>query len=169
MERLRIIWLMECFQIPKRRLEDTLGVSRPSVGRWLKALEKGSLGKRYQPKEPVNKTPKEIAQLIWGISQQNPMWGKERIAMTLWGLGVFGAVSTVRTILHRPRPRRSSPEVAAAEGLKAGPRQIVARYRTHLFIGRRDLAFGMVLPSTAVRGHCPAHVSRRQAPPWLSR
>jgi hypothetical protein len=37
MERLRIIWLMEYFQIPQRRLRDTLGVSRSSVRRWLKA------------------------------------------------------------------------------------------------------------------------------------
>ena len=39
LERLRIIWLMEYFQIPRRRLKDTLGVSRSSVGRWLKAFE----------------------------------------------------------------------------------------------------------------------------------
>jgi len=41
MERLRIIWLMEYFQIPQRRLENTLGVSRSSVRRWLKAFERG--------------------------------------------------------------------------------------------------------------------------------
>jgi hypothetical protein len=35
MERLRIIWLMEYFEIPQRRLEQTLGVSRSSVRRWL--------------------------------------------------------------------------------------------------------------------------------------
>ena len=133
MERIRIIWLMEYFQIPGRRLRETLGVSRSSVWRWLKGFEEGKLGKRNEPKEPVNKTPREIAELIWGIFQQNPMWGKERIAMTLWGLGVFIAASTVRNILLRPRPRGSSPEVAAAEGLKAGPRQIVARYPNHVW------------------------------------
>jgi transposase InsO family protein len=133
MERLRIIWLMEYFQIPQRRLENTLGVSRSSVRRWLKAFEMGSLGRRYEPKEPVNKTPREIAELIWGIFQQNPMWGKERIALALWGLGVFIAASTLRNILRRPRPRRSSPEVAAAEGLEASPRQVVARYPNHVW------------------------------------
>jgi len=121
------------FQIPQRRLENTLGVSRSSVRRWLKGFAQGGLGKRNEPKEPVNKTPREIAELIWGIFQQNPMWGKERIAMTLWGLGVFIAASTVRNILLRPRPRRSSPEVAAAEGLKASPRQIMARYPNHVW------------------------------------
>jgi len=133
MERLRIIWLMQYFQIPGRRLQETLGVSRSSVRRWLKRFEEGKLGKGNEPKEPVNKTPREIAQLIWGIFQQNPIRGKERIAMTLWGLGVFVAASTVRNILLRPRPRRSSPEVAAAEGLKASSRQIVARYPNHVW------------------------------------
>jgi len=60
MERLRIIWLMEYFQIPQRRLEQTLGVFRSSVRRWLKGFEQGKLGKRSEPQEPVNKTPREI-------------------------------------------------------------------------------------------------------------
>jgi transposase len=133
MERIRFIWLMEYFQIPQRRLENTLGVSRSSVRRWLKAFDRGSLGKRHQPKEPVNKTPRETAELIWGSFQQDPMWGKERIAMTLWGLGVFIGASTVRNILRRPRPRRSSPEVAVAERFNASPRQAVARYPNHVW------------------------------------
>jgi transposase InsO family protein len=134
MERLRIIWLMEYFQIPHRRLENTLGVSRSSVRRWLKSFERGGLGRRYEPKEPVNKTPREIAQLVWEIFQQNPMWGKERIAMTLWGLGVFIAASTVRNLLLRPRPRPDgAPVTAAMKPDKRKPRQIVARYPNHVW------------------------------------
>jgi hypothetical protein len=44
MERLRIIWLMQYFQIPGRRLKETLGVSRSSVRRWLKGFQEGELG-----------------------------------------------------------------------------------------------------------------------------
>ena len=132
MERLRIIWLMQYFEIPGRRLKETLGVSRSSVRRWLKGSEKGKLGKGNEPKEPVNKTPREIAELIWEIFRQNPLWGRHRTAMVLWGLGVFVAASTVRNILLRPRPPRSSPEPAAVkEGAK--PRQIVARYPNHVW------------------------------------
>ena len=50
MERLRIIRLMEYFQIPQRRLKDTLQVSRSSVRRWLKGFEEGKLGKGNEPK-----------------------------------------------------------------------------------------------------------------------
>jgi len=50
-ERLRILWLMEYFQIPQRRLRRTLGVSRASVHRWIKALQDGRLDKRQQPAE----------------------------------------------------------------------------------------------------------------------
>ena len=89
MERLRIIWLMEYFQIPGWRLQETLGVSRSSVRRWLKGFEEGKLGKGNEPKEPVNKTPREIAELSWEIFARNPLWGRYRIAMTLWGLEVF--------------------------------------------------------------------------------
>ena len=140
MERLRIIWLMEYFQIPQRRLRDTLGVSRSSVRRWLKGFEKGKLGKRNEPKEPVNKTPREIAELIWEIFRRNPLWGRHRIAMTLWGLGVFIAASTVRNILLRPRPPEWSPEPAARKG-EAKPRQIVARYPNHVWSVDRTKAW----------------------------
>jgi len=132
MERLRIIWLMQYFQIPGRRLQERLGVSRSSVQRWLKGFEEGKLGKRSEPKEPVNKTPREIAELIWEIFRQNPLWGRHRTAMVLWGLGVFVAASTVRNILLRPRPPRSSPEPVAVKE-EAKPRQIVARYPNHVW------------------------------------
>jgi transposase InsO family protein len=134
MERLRIIWLMQYFQIPGRRLKETLGVSRSSVRRWLKAFQEGKLGKGNEPKEPVNKTPREIAQLIWEIFRQNPLWGRHRTAMVLWGLGVFVAASTVRNILLRPRPRpEGTPVTAAVKPDKKKPRQIVARYPNHVW------------------------------------
>jgi len=134
MERLRIIWLMEYFQIPGRRLRETLSVSRSSVRRWLKGFEEGKLGRCNEPKEPVNKTPRVIAQLIWEIFRQNPLWGRHRIAMVLWGLGVFVAASTVRNILLRPRPRpEGTPVTAAMKPDKRKPRQIVARYPNHVW------------------------------------
>ena len=133
MERLRIIWLMEYFQIAQRRLRDLLGVSRSSVRRWLKGFQEGKLGKRNEPRAPVNKTPREIADLIWQIFRQNPLWGRHRIAMTLWGLGVFVAASTVRDMLRRPRPKGSAPQAARAHAAESKPRQIVARYPNHVW------------------------------------
>jgi len=132
-ERLRILWLMEYFQIPQRRLRRTLGVSRASVHRWIKALQDGSVGKRQALRQPANKTPHEIAELIWEIFRQNPMWGRHRIAMTVWGLRVFIAASTVRNILQRARPTRASAHVAVVEKAKENPRQIVARYPNHVW------------------------------------
>jgi transposase InsO family protein len=132
-ERLRILWLMEYFQISQRRLSKAVGVSRSSVQRWLKALQDGDLGKRQRPREPVNRTPREIAALIWEIFKQNPLWGRHRIAMTTWGLGVFVAASTVRDILKRPRPCRVSAHVGVAKQPEAQPRQIVARYPNHVW------------------------------------
>jgi len=134
MQRLRIMWLMEYFRIPGRRLRETLGVSRSSVRRWLNGFSQGRLGKRNEPKEPVNKTSREIAELIWQIFRHNPPWGRHRIAMVPWGLGVFVAASTVRNILLTPEPR---PEGTSAEAAgkpeEEQPRQVVARYPNHVW------------------------------------
>ncbi len=44
MERLRILWLMEYYQIPKRRVKDTFGMVRSTVHRWLKGFQEGKAG-----------------------------------------------------------------------------------------------------------------------------
>jgi putative transposase len=132
MERLRILWLMEYYQIPKRRVRDTFGVARSTVHRWLKGFQEGKVGGRRPAAEPVNKTPREIAELIWDMFRQNPMWGRHRIAMTVWALGVFISATTVRDILLRPRPEASSPAPAQAER-PAKPREIVSRYPNHVW------------------------------------
>jgi hypothetical protein len=107
-ERLRLLWLVEHYQIPKRRVKGTPGVARSSVHRQLKAFQEGRLKSRRQTTAPANKTPREIAGLIWDIFARNPMWGRHRIAMALWALGVFVSATTVRDILLRPRPPASS-------------------------------------------------------------
>jgi hypothetical protein len=48
MERLRLLWLIDYCQIPKRRVKDTFGVARSSVHRWLKAFHEGT--RRCRPK-----------------------------------------------------------------------------------------------------------------------
>ena len=131
MERLRILWLIEYYQIPKRRVKDAFGVARSTVHRWLKGFQEGDVGGRRRATEPVNKTPREIAELIWDIFRRNPMWGRHRIAMTVWALGVFISATTVRDILLRPKPDASSPAPAQAER-PAKPREIVSRYPNHV-------------------------------------
>jgi len=132
-QRLRILWLIEYFRIPKRRVRDQLGVSRASIHRWLRAFERGDAGRRGSRPEPANKTPKELAALIWRIFEANPIWGRHRIAMTLWALGVFAAASTVRNILLRPRPRKAPAAAAQADAGRQKPRQIVACYPNHVW------------------------------------
>ena len=57
MERLRILWLVEYYHVPKRRVKETFGVARSTVHRWLKGFQQGKVGGRRQSTEPANKTP----------------------------------------------------------------------------------------------------------------
>ena len=43
LDRLRLLWLIEYYQIPKRRVKETFGVARSSVHRWLKAFCAGHI------------------------------------------------------------------------------------------------------------------------------
>ena len=69
-ERLFILWHMETFQIPRRKITEHLGVSRSTLYRWLHQINDTS-----HTLIPANKTPLEIAVLVWEITKSNIDWG----------------------------------------------------------------------------------------------
>ena len=87
---------------------------------------------RWDTPESPRKTPTELARVIWDIFEANPHFGRNRIANTIWLLGVFVAASTVRNVLLRPKPR-TAPSAAKAQDAPATPREIVARYPNHVW------------------------------------
>ena len=70
--------------------------------------------------------------MIWSVFEANPHFGRNRIAMTMWTLGVFVAASTVRNILLRPKPTTAAPQPARRTA-KPQPREIIARYPNHVW------------------------------------
>ena len=106
-------------------------IARSTVYRWLHAAEKGNLGEPKAKQVSPGKTPAEIAGMIWEIFDANPYVGRDRIANTVWLLGVFVAASTVRNVLLQPKPR-TAPAAAKAQEAPATPREIVARYPNHV-------------------------------------
>lgn len=107
-ERLCILWHLEVFQVPRRRVQEYFGVARSTLYRWLHQEEE-------QPKparRAVNKTPEDLAALVLEIAEANPQWGRFRIAAQLSLLRIFLSVSAVRSILQRPKPRK--PKAPAA-------------------------------------------------------
>jgi transposase InsO family protein len=132
MQRLQILWHMAYYQIPRNRVTKHFLIAKSTLYRWLHAAEKGDLGERRSKLESPRKTPRQIAEMIWGIFEANPLFGRNRIANILWLLGVFVAASTVRNVLVRPRPR-TAPAAAKAKAAPAAPREIVARYPNHVW------------------------------------
>jgi len=59
-ERLLILWHIEAFQIPRRRVTEHFGVARSTLYRWLHKIEDQKVFST-----PANETPVEIASLIW--------------------------------------------------------------------------------------------------------
>ena len=102
-ERLFILWHMETFQIPRRKVTEYLSVSRSTLYRWLHKIQDDK-----QVRIPANKTPKEIAALIWEITKSNISWGRVRIANQLAMLNIFISASTVRNILAKASTRQDS-------------------------------------------------------------
>ena len=83
-EKLFILWQMETFQIPRRRVTEYFGIARSTLYRWLHKIED-----QQQSSSPANKTPMEIASLVWEITKSNVSWGRIRIANQLAMLSIF--------------------------------------------------------------------------------
>jgi len=129
-ERLLILWHMEAFQIPRRKVSRYFGIARSTLYRWLHKIEDQKLCG-----SPANKTPTEIASLAWEITQANLSWGRIRIANQLALLNIFLSASTVRNILQRPRPRSTPASPATAEKPQDNEetRSIPAWYPNHVW------------------------------------
>ncbi len=128
-ERLFIICHMETFQIPKCRVTEHLGIAISTLYRWLHKIEE-----QTPSRIPANKTPAEIASLVWDITKNNISWGKVRISNQLRLLNISLAASTVRNILNRPIPPKqpvSQPKPKKTEEVKA--RSIPAWYPNHVW------------------------------------
>ncbi len=128
-ERLFIICHMETFQIPKCRITEHLGIAISTLYRWLHKIQD-----QNNSRTPVNKTPMEIASLVWEITKNNISWGKVRISNQLRLLKIFLSASTVRNILNRPQPPKqpvSQPKPKKTEDEQA--RSIPAWYPNHVW------------------------------------
>ena len=133
-QRLQILWQMEHLQIPRRQVEKYFGIARSTLYRWLHRIT----DKPKDNAEPANKTPTELAKLVWDIARENPGWGRHRIAMQAWLLKAFVAASTVRNILQRPKPAQRKQGKGERENEGKGDktpaaRTIVARYPNHVW------------------------------------
>jgi len=129
-EKLLILWHVEAFQIPRRKVSRYFGIARSTLYRWLHKIED------HKPSTtPANKTPTDIAMLVWEITKANVHWGRIRIANQLKLLGVFLSASTVRNILQRPKPRNVPTSPASAEDTEDKPerRSIPAWYPNHVW------------------------------------
>jgi transposase InsO family protein len=129
-EKLFILCYMETFQVPRRRVTEYLGIAKSTLYRWLHKIEE-----QKQSKIPANKTPMEIASLVWEITKANVSWGRMRIANQLALLNIFLSASTVRNIINQPKPR-TGPEPAAKSKKandKPESRSIPAWYPNHVW------------------------------------
>jgi transposase InsO family protein len=129
-EKLFILCYMETFQVPRRRVTEYLGIAKSTLYRWLHNIEDDK-----EPNSPANKTPTEIASLVWEITKANVSWGRVRVANQLALLNIFLSASTVRNILNQPKPRTGPEPAAKPKEANDEPesRSIPAWYPNHVW------------------------------------
>jgi len=127
-EKLFILCYMETFQLARRRVTEYLGIAKSTLYRWLHKIEE-----QQQSHTPANKTPMEIASMVWEITKANVSWGRVRVANQLALLNISLAASTVRNILNQPRPRTDPKASAKTKKVEDKARSIPAWYPNHVW------------------------------------
>jgi transposase len=146
-EKLFILWQMGTFQIPRRRVTEYFGIARSTLYRWLHKIED-----QQQTSIPANKTPIEIAVLIWQITKSNINWGRIRIANQLALLNIFISASTVRNILQRPKPRNTPTSFEI-------PREAQEKTESAPFLPGIQIMFGLSIPQWFFAGDFGQYMS----------
>ncbi len=75
-ERLATLWSVTYFEVPRHKVQEYYGASRASLYRWLHRIHDDDTKQRM----PHNKTPEELAILVWEIVGNNVNWGRMRVA-----------------------------------------------------------------------------------------
>jgi len=132
-QRLQILWHMAHYGIPRSRVKEHFLIAKSTLYRWLHAAERGEVGDRKTARGGRAKTAPEVVRMIWEMFESNPQFGRHRIAMSMWLLGVFVAASTIRNVLLQPRPRKAPVAAAQARAAPEKAREIVARYPNHVW------------------------------------
>ncbi len=121
--RLKAVFYSFRYPFPLRKMKELIRITGRTVRRYKALFRRGrsflvpKTGRKRKPDTPVT-----LAHLIWQIHDDNPSWGRWRIALHIWRLGVFVSPSTVRNTLLRPRPHPLGPR-QDNEKPKQAPRQ----------------------------------------------
>jgi len=83
MQRLQILWHMAYYGIPRSQVKEHFLIAKSTLYHWLHAAEKGDMGERESRIESPRKTTPEMARMIWEIFEENPQFGRNRIANIL--------------------------------------------------------------------------------------
>jgi transposase len=138
---------METFQVPRRRVTECLGIAKSTLYRWLHKIEE-----QTPSRTPANKTPLEIASLVWEITKANVSWGRVRIANQLALLNLFLAASTVRNIINQPKPRKTPKSSPKPKEVQDEARSIPAWYPNHVWSIDTTMVF-CLKTCNSVRNH----------------
>jgi len=122
-EKLFILCYMKIFQMPRYRIKEKLGIAKSTLYRWLHKIQE-----QQQSSTLHNKTPLEIAALVWEITKANVSWGRIRVANQLALLNIFLSASTVRNIL-RTGPKASAKPKKVQDTIRSIP----AWYPNHVW------------------------------------
>ncbi len=132
-KKLRIIYFKLRFNISFRKMKQYLPISKTTVIRYLNQLRLGfsNLAPRLRrPFASPQRTPISIASLIREIHRENSDWGRWKIALAIWRIGVYVSPSTVRNILNSPKPDYHRPE---KKKVKLKQRAINGKYPNHIW------------------------------------
>lgn len=137
-ERLAILSLRNATGWNRAETARRFQLASATVAAWTRRLDEDGPEALVQTREPVNRFPELVGEVVRALKATLPTMGKVRIAQVLARAGLHLAPSTVASILKavRPRPRRPARTGGRRQGrsrCEKPPRVVTARYPHHVW------------------------------------
>ncbi len=130
-ERMEILAIKAETGWTARRLAERFLVSPLTIASWLRRVDEGGPNALVRLREPVNRFPEFVRELVRHLRASCPAMGKVRIAQMLARAGLHLAPSSVgRFLRHKPKPK--PPAKTKATKRSAG-KTVIARRPGHVW------------------------------------
>ncbi len=132
-ERLAILLLGAARGWRMALLAERFLVTAATIAHWQKRCDEEGEDALVKPRQPVNRFPDFVAELVQELKATLPTLGKRKLAEWLARAGLHLSASTAKRLRERARPPGGFSPPSGTELKSSRPRAIVAKYPGHVW------------------------------------
>lgn len=105
-DRLSILWHQARWGLSNDATARAFVLCATTLSNWMAEVENGMV-RLVRARQPLNKLPDLVREIVWRLKDAERSWGTRRIAGVLAKLAIKGSRASVQRIVRQPPPRKT--------------------------------------------------------------